>query len=232
MQRLLFTFMARESQAHRKKRTQNIIELLDKEYPEAKIALVYSNPLELLVSVQLSAQCTDVVVNRVTKDLFKKYKTPEDYAKVNEEELQMDIRKTGFFRNKAKNLKGSARMLIEEYGGEVPDTMDELLRLPGVARKTANIVLYNAFGIQDGIAVDTHVRRLSQRMGFTKNQDPNKIEQDLMKLVPKDIWGHFTYLLIEYGRAVCTGRKARCGECVLAGICPKIGVEKKGKKKK
>jgi endonuclease-3 len=138
---------------------------------------------------------------------------------------------TGFFRNKAKNLKGSARMLIEEYGGEVPGTMEELVKLPGVARKTANIVLFNAFGIQDGIAVDTHVRRLSQRMGFSKNQDPNKIEQDLMKLVPKDTWGHFTYLLIEHGRAVCTGRKAKCEECIPADICPKTGVEKKGKKK-
>ena len=223
--------MPRESQSNRKKRIQNIIKLLDEEYPDAEIALVYSNPLELLVSVQLSAQCTDVMVNRVTKDLFGKYKSFEDYAKVNEEELQEDIRKTGFFRNKAKNLKGSARMLIEEYGGQVPGTMDELLRLPGVARKTANIVLYNAFGIQDGIAVDTHVRRLSQRMGFSKNQDPNKIEQDLMKLVPKDIWGHFTYLLIEHGRAVCTGRKAKCEKCVLVNICPKIGVEKIDKKK-
>ena len=224
--------MARESQAHRKKRTQNIIELLNQEYPEAKIALIYSNPLELLVAVQLSAQCTDVMVNRVTKDLFRKYKTLEDYAGAEDEELQDDIRKTGFFRNKAKNLKGSARMLIEDYGGEVPGTMDELIKLPGVARKTANIVLYNAFGIQDGIAVDTHVRRLSQRMGFSKNQDPNKIEQDLMKLVPNDMWGHFTYLLIEHGRAVCTGRKAKCEECVLADICPKIGVEKKKTKKK
>ena len=224
--------MPRESQAARKKRTQNIIMQLDKEYADAEIALVYSNPLELLVAVQLSAQCTDVMVNRVTKDLFSKYKTPEDYAKADDEELQDDIRKTGFFRNKAKNLKGSARMLIEEYGGEVPGTMDELLRLPGVARKTANIVLYNAFGIQDGIAVDTHVRRLSQRMGLTKNQDPNKIEQDLMKLVPNEIWGHFTYLLIEHGRAVCTGRKAKCVECVLVDICQKIGVGKKNKKKK
>jgi endonuclease-3 len=223
--------MAREKKQELKNRTQKIIKPLDKEYPDAKIALVYSNPLELLVSVQLSAQCTDVMVNRVTKDLFSKYKTPEDYAKADDEELQDDIRKTGFFRNKAKNLKGTARMLIEEYRGEVPGTMDELLKLPGVARKTANIVLYNAFGIQDGIAVDTHVRRLSQRLGFTKNQDPNKIEQDLMKLVPNNIWGHFTYLLIEHGRAVCTGRKAKCEECVLAELCPKIDVEKKGKKK-
>lgn len=224
--------MARESKANRKKRTQNIITLLDEEYPEARIALVYSNPLELLVAVQLSAQCTDVMVNRVTKELFRKYKIPEDYAKVNEEELQMDIRKAGFFRIKAKNLKGSAKMLINDFNGEVPGTMEELIKLPGVARKTANIVLYNAFGIQDGIAVDTHVRRLSQRMGFSKNQDPNKIEQDLMKLVPKDTWGHFTYLLIEHGRAVCTGRKAKCEECVLKDICPRIGVDKKVKKKK
>ena len=164
-----FTFMPRESQTNKKIRTLKIIKLLDKEYPEAKIALVYSNPLELLVSVQLSAQCTDVMVNRVTKDLFRKYKTPEDYARAEDEELQDDIRKTGFFRNKTRNLKGSARMLIKEYGGEVPGTMDELIKLPGVARKTANIVLYNAFDIQDGIAVDTHVRRLSQRMGFTKS---------------------------------------------------------------
>ena len=224
--------MPRESQADKKKRTLKIIKLLDEEYPDAEIALVYSNPLELLVAVQLSAQCTDVMVNRVTKDLFEKYKTPKDYAEANDEELQEDIRKTGFFRNKARNLKGSARMLIEDFGGNVPGTMDELLKLPGVARKTANIVLFNAFGTQGGIAVDTHVRRLSQRMGFSKNQDPNKIEQDLMKIVPKDSWGHFTYLLIEHGRAICTGRKAKCEECVIADICPRIGVEKKGKKKK
>lgn len=224
--------MPRESLAERKRQTKRIIKLLNDKYPDAKIALVYSNPLELLVAVQLSAQCTDVMVNRVTKDLFKKYKTPKDYAEAEDDELQDDIRKTGFFRNKAKNLKGSAKMLIGDYGGEVPGTMDELLRLPGVARKTANIVLFNAFGIQDGIAVDTHVKRLSQRMGFTKNQNPNKIEQDLMKLVPKDSWGHFTYLLIEHGRAICTGRKARCEECVLSDICPKIGVDKKGKKTK
>lgn len=226
--------MPRESQANRKQRTLKIIKHLDDEYPDAKIALIYSNPLELLVAVQLSAQCTDVMVNRVTKDLFRKYKSPGDYAEAKDKELQADIRKTGFFRNKAKNLKGAARMLMEDHGGEVPGTMDELLKLPGVARKTANIVLFNAFGIQDGIAVDTHVRRLSQRLGFSKNQDPSKIEQDLMKLVPKETWGHFTYLLIEHGRAVCTGRKARCGDCVLVDVCPKIGVEKnkkKGKKK-
>jgi len=223
--------MPRESQADKKKRTMKIIKLMDDEYPNAKIALIYSNPLELLVAVQLSAQCTDVMVNRVTKNLFKKYKTPEDYAGAEDEELQDDIRMTGFFRNKAKNLKGTAKMLINDFGGKVPGTMGELIKLPGVARKTANIVLFNAFGIQDGIAVDTHVRRLSQRMGFSKNQDPNKIEQDLMKLVPKDTWGHFTYLLIEHGRAVCTGRKAKCEECVLADICPKIGVDKKVKKK-
>jgi endonuclease-3 len=214
-----------------KDRTRVIIDLLENQYPGANIALNFENPLELLVAVMLSAQCTDVMVNKVTEDLFRKYKTPEDYVKADEEELQEDIRKTGFFRNKAKNLKGSARMLIEDFGGEVPGTMEDLLKLPGVARKTANIVLYNAFGIQDGIAVDTHVRRLSQRMGLTKNNDPKKIEQDLMKLVPDDIWGHFTYLLIEHGSAFCKGRKARCGECVIADVCPKVGVGKKTKKK-
>ncbi|UCF08907.1 MAG: endonuclease III [Thermoplasmata archaeon] len=224
--------MAGKKQREKEKRTLKIIRLLEKEYTDARIALKFSNPLELLVAVMLSAQCTDIMVNQVTKDLFRKYKSPEDYARADEEELQDDIRKTGFFRQKAKNLKGAANMLVEDFGGQVPDSMGELLRLPGVARKTANIVLYNAFGIQDGIAVDTHVKRLSQRMGLSKNQDPKKIEQDLMVLVPRDIWGHFTYLLIDHGRAVCTGRKARCEECAVEGICPKVGVQKKKGKKK
>jgi endonuclease-3 len=225
--------MPKTRQKDPKKTTLEIIDILNKEYPDAKIALKYSNSLELLVAVMLSAQCTDVMVNKVTEELFKKYLSAKDYANADLEELQEDIRKTGFFRQKAKNLKNSANMILDDFDGEVPGTMDELLKLPGVARKTANIVLYNAFDIQDGIAVDTHVRRLSQRMGLSKNTDPEKIEQDLMKLVPKDTWGHFTYLLIEHGRAVCTGRKAKCEECVIADTCPKIDVEKKkGKVKK
>jgi len=204
-------------------KTGLITELLNKTYPEAKIALRYGNTLELLVAVMLSAQCTDTRVNLITEKLFKKYKTVKDYSRAEQSDLEQDIRSAGFFRNKAKNIISAARKIISDHKGKVPQTMEELTALPGVARKTANIVLFNAFGQNQGIAVDTHVRRLSQRLGLTENNDPDKIEQDLMKLVPQKIWGSFTYLLIEHGRAVCKARKPKCGQCVLAELCPSRG---------
>ncbi|MGB9915178.1 MAG: endonuclease III [Candidatus Bathyarchaeales archaeon] len=203
-----------------KERVLKIIELLEKEHADAKIALNYTNPLELLVATMLSAQCTDERVNMVTKALFKKYKRAEDYAQANLKELEQDIKSTGFYRNKAKNLKKCCQMLVEKYNSQVPKTMDELLELPGVARKTANIVLTNAFGIVEGIAVDTHVRRLAQRLGLSDTDDPDKIEKDLMRIVPRDKWARITDLLIFHGRRVCTAKKPNCAGCVLNNICP------------
>jgi endonuclease-3 len=203
-----------------KARALKIIELLEKEHPDAKIALHYSNPLELLVATMLSAQSTDERVNIVTKTLFKKYTKPEDYANADLKELEQDIRSTGFYHNKAKNLKNSASLLVEKYNSQVPKTMEELVELPGVARKTANIVLTNAYGVVSGVAVDTHVRRLAQRLGLTENDDPNKIETDLMDIVPKDKWMRITDLLIFHGRRVCTAKKPNCAGCVLNKICP------------
>jgi endonuclease-3 len=203
-----------------KSRVLKIIKLLEREHSDAKVALHYANSLELLVATMLSAQTTDETVNNVTKKLFQKYKSAEDYASSSLEELEQDIRSTGFYRNKAKNLKNCAQLLVEKFGSHVPRTMEELLECPGVARKTANIVLANAFGVVEGIAVDTHVRRLASRLGLTTNKDPNKIEQDLMKLVPKDNWMRFTDLLIFHGRRICIARKPKCGVCVLNKICP------------
>lgn len=203
-----------------KQRTLKIILLLKKEYPRARIALKSSSPLELLVATVLSAQCTDVMVNRVTERLFKKYKTIDDYAEANLKEFEQDIRSTGFYHNKAKNIINAARLIIEEFNGKVPDTMEKLITLPGVARKTANIVLFNAFNKIEGIAVDTHVRRLSQRLGLSKNEDPKKIEQDLMVLIPRDMWGEFNHLLIEHGRKICDARGPLCPECLLNKLCP------------
>ena len=197
-----------------------IIELLGKEYPDAKTALNYSNPLELLVATMLSAQCTDKRVNAVTKSLFKKYKTAIDYADAELGELEEDVRPTGFYRNKAKNIKNSSRLLVEKFNSHVPETMDELLELPGVARKTANIVLSNAYGVIEGVAVDTHVRRLSKRLGLTDNKNPDKIERDLMKIVPKSHWKRITDLLIFHGRNICMARKPKCSSCVLNRLCP------------
>ena len=203
-----------------KARALKIIELLEKKHPDAKIALHYSNPLELLVATILSAQSTDETINKVTKTLFKKYTKPEDYAKADLKELEQDIRSTGFYHNKAKNLKNSASLLVEKYNSKVPKTMEELVKLPGVARKTANIVLNNAYGVVAGVAVDTHVRRLSQRLGLTENNNPDKIEKDLMSIVPKDKWMRITDLLIFHGRRVCTAKKPNCAGCVLNKICP------------
>ena len=201
-------------------RTQKIIALLEKQYPNAKTALNYTTPLEILVATMLSAQTTDVRVNIVTQTLFKKYHSAQDYANADIKELEQNVRSTGFYHNKAKNLKGCCQLLIEKFSGQVPKTMEELLELPGVARKTANIVLYNAYGITAGIAVDTHVRRLSERLGLTPQKDQDKIEQDLLKLTPKDMWMPLTDLLIFHGRQVCTARKPRCDICVLNKICP------------
>lgn len=197
-----------------------VIELLEKAHPDAKIALHYANPLELLVATILSAQCTDERVNQVTKKLFKKYKTAEDYAKADLKELEQDIRSTGFYKNKAKNIKRCCQILVEKFNSQVPKTMAEMLELPGVARKTANIVLSNAYGVIEGIAVDTHVRRVSRRLGLTANETPNKIEADLMKIVPKTYWMKITDLLIFHGRRVCKAKHPACGACVLNKICP------------
>jgi endonuclease-3 len=201
-------------------RVAKIIALLEKEHPDAKIALNHSNPLELLVATILSAQCTDERVNVVTRSLFKKYRRAGDYAKADLKELEREIRPTGFYRNKAKNIRACGKMLVEEFGSQVPKTMEEILELPGVARKTANVVLSNAYGIVEGIAIDTHVRRLAQRLGLTKNDDPVKIEQDLMNLVPRDKWMRFTDLLIFHGRRICIAKKPKCEECVLNKLCP------------
>jgi len=196
-----------------------IIERLSAEYPDARIALRYRSDLELLVSVMLSAQTTDVNVNRVTERLFQKYKQPEDYLAVPQEELERDIYATGFYRQKAKALRGTMAMLLEEFDGRVPRKLEDLVRLPGVARKTANVVAAE-LGDPQGIVVDTHVRRLSQRLGLTKQEDPVKIERDLQRLVPREKWGLFPHLLIWHGRRVCIARVPRCEDCVINDLCP------------
>lgn len=203
-----------------KERLQKIIQLLSKEHPDAKIALRYDNPLELLVATVLSAQSTDKTVNKVTETLFKKYQTAEDYANADLLELEKDIKSTGFYRNKAKYLKRIGRTLVEKFESKVPKTMDELTALPGVARKTANIVLSNAFEVIEGVAVDTHVRRLAQRLGLSEYKDPNKIEKDLMDLAPKEQWSKLTDLLIFHGRRVCTAKSPDCRGCVVNELCP------------
>jgi endonuclease-3 len=210
---------ARKRVAPKKQRILPIIERLRAAHPDAKIALRYDNPLDLLVSVMLSAQTTDVNVNRVTETLFKKYRRPEDYLAVPSEELERDIYATGFFRQKARALRGTMKTLLEEFDGVVPRDLDDLTRLPGVGRKTANVVAAE-LGNPQGIVVDTHVRRLSQRLGLTKQEDPEKIERDLMKLVPRESWGIFPHLLIWHGRRVCLARLPRCEECVLTDLCP------------
>jgi endonuclease III len=211
---------ARKRVAPKKERIRPVIERLAVEHADAKIALSFASPLELLVSVMLSAQTTDVNVNRVTEKLFVKYRRPEDYLAVPQEELEQDIFATGFYRQKAKSLRGMMTMLIEEYDGQVPESFDDLLRLPGVARKTANVVSAER-GNAQGIVVDTHVRRLSQRLGFTKQEDPVKIERDLMRLVPREDWARFPHLLIWHGRRICDARKPECEVCPLAlDLCP------------
>ncbi len=202
-----------------KEKAIKIYNELKKLYPSAKVALNFENPLQLLVATILSAQCTDERVNRITPELFKKYRTAEDFAKADLEELAQDIRSTGFYQRKAQYIKEACKMIVEEFGGEVPRTMEDLLKLPGVSRKTANIVLTSAFGIVEGIAVDTYVQRFSQRLGLTKNKDPEKIEKELMELFPKDTWKDLTYLFQQHGRNICLAKKPKCPECTLKDLC-------------
>jgi endonuclease III len=218
-----FVHEARRPVGRRRDRIRPIIERLAAEHADARIALDFRNPVELLISVMLSAQTTDVNVNRVTATLFQKYRRPEDYLAVPREELEQDVYATGFFRQKAKSIQGAMRVLLEEFDGEVPTTVDELLRLPGVARKTANVVAAE-LGNPQGVVVDTHVRRLSQRLGLTRREDPVKIERDLVKLVPRADWGRFPHLLIWHGRRVCDARRPRCEDCVLNELCPSARV--------
>ena len=211
-----------------RQRTRRIIRALKKAYPDARCSLDHQSPLQLLVATILSAQCTDERVNLVTAELFRKYRTASDYFAVPQSELEADIRPTGFFRNKAKAIQGACRMIVEEFGGEVPRGMEELLRLPGVARKTANVVMGNAYGAADGVVVDTHVGRLSTRLGLSGEKTPEKIERDLMRLVPREDWVMFPHLLIAHGRKVCKALKPLCGECLLAADCPSADIKAKG----
>jgi endonuclease-3 len=199
---------------------RKIIRLLKRAYPDAKCSLNHTNAFELLIATILSAQCTDARVNIVTQDLFRKYRKPEDYLKVSAKELERDIRTTGFFRNKTKSIQGTVKVLTEEYGGKVPNTIEELLELPGVARKTANVVMGNAFGISSGVVVDTHVTRLSHRLGLSRQKTAEKIEQDLITVVPKKDWVIFPHLMIAHGRAICRARNPLCAECVVEKLCP------------
>ncbi|EQB63233.1 MAG: Endonuclease III [candidate division Zixibacteria bacterium RBG-1] len=210
----------RESFETKKKRAKKIIALLKKEYPDAKCSLNFKNPLELMVATILSAQCTDARVNIVTKTLFKKYRKTQDYYKVPQEEFEQDIKSTGFFRNKAKAIQSACKVIAEKYRGKVPKTMEELTSLNGIGRKTANVILGNAYGIASGIAVDTHVTRLSHRLGLSYAKTPEKIEQELMKLVPQSDWILFPHLLIWHGRKICQARNPKSPQCVLNKICP------------
>ena len=204
-----------------------IIAELRRLYPDAKCSLDFSTPLQLLIATQLAAQCTDERVNMVTKDLFRKYRSVEDFATVSQEELEQDIKSTGFYRNKAKNIRAACQRIITDFGGEVPPTMKDLLSLPGVARKTANVVLGNAFGIVEGYIVDTHNMRLSRRFGWTTSEDPVKIEQALMRIIPQKDWLDLSHFLIYHGRAVCAARKPLCEQCTLAKLCPSAFVAQK-----
>jgi endonuclease III len=210
----------RETVEELKARVRDVIRRLKRAYPDAKCSLNHSNPFELLVATILSAQCTDERVNIVTADLFRKYKKPEDYLNVSPRELEKDIQSTGFFRNKTKSIQGTSKVLTEQYGGTVPHTMEELLELPGVARKTANVVLGNAFDIKAGVVVDTHVTRLSHRLGFTQAKTAEKIELDLIPIVPKKDWVMFPHLLIAHGRKICKARNPLCDQCPVERQCP------------
>jgi endonuclease-3 len=223
--------------AQAKRHAGRVAKLLTEEYPDAACALEFRNPLELLIATILSAQCTDVRVNLVTKDLFRRYRSAADYAKANPKELEEAIKSTGFFRNKAKNIQACCQRLVDECGGEVPQELDRLVKLPGVGRKTANVVLGTAFGIASGVVVDTHVARLSWRLGLTKHKDPVKIERDLMSVLPAREWVDFSHRMIHHGRKICIARRPKCELCRLNKICPRIGVAepkaaKPAKKKK
>jgi endonuclease-3 len=202
------------------RRAPEIIRILSETYPDASVALRFSNALEMLVATILSAQCTDERVNAVTETLFRKYRTPEDYLRVPEDELKTDIKPTGFFNQKATSIRAACERIVDAYGGRVPDTMEELMTLRGVARKTANIVMGNAYGKVEGIAVDTHVKRVSNRLGLTEASDPDKIELDLMRRIPRERWFDFTYVLIDHGRATCVARRPRCEGCPVNHLCP------------
>jgi endonuclease-3 len=201
-------------------RAPEVIRRLSRAYPDAHVALDFTNPLECLIATILSAQCTDEKVNEVTATLFVKYRTPEDYLRVPEDELKADIKPTGFFNQKAISVRAACQRIVEVYDGAVPSSMEELMTLRGVARKTANIVMGNAFGKVEGIAVDTHVRRLSNRIGFSSSEDPVQIERDLMRLIPEERWFDFTYVLIDHGRTICQAKKPRCAECPIEDLCP------------
>jgi endonuclease-3 len=212
--------LTNRAEQQQQQRTRQIIRLLRREYPNAHCSLDHKNPLELLVATILSAQCTDERVNMVTADLFRKYNGCSDYLRVEQSELETDIRSTGFYRNKARAIQGACRIICDQYGGRVPDTLEELLLLPGVARKTANVVLGNAYGMAVGVVVDTHVARLSKRLGLSLHRQPEKIERDLMELVPRKDWIDFPHLLISHGRRVCKARAPLCAECALERLCP------------
>jgi endonuclease III len=216
--------------ASARERIGKIVRLLRRHYPQARTALEFRSPFQILVATVLAAQCTDERVNTITPGLFRKYPTAADLARADREELEREIRSAGFFRNKAKSLLGASRRIVEAYGGQVPGTMDELLTLPGVARKTANIVLSAGFGKAEGIAVDTHARRLSQRLGLSRHDDPVKIERDLLSIVPRKDWLDLNFLLVEHGRALCQARKPRCAECFLRDLCPSAAAFPGGKK--
>lgn len=200
------------------------MKLLARTHPDATCALRHSNALELLVATILSAQCTDARVNLVTAALFKKYRTAKDFAEADPKELEQAVRSTGFFRNKAKNIRGAARLLVDKFNGRVPETMEELLELPGVARKTANVVLGTWFGKAEGVVVDTHVHRISRRLKLTREDDPKKIERDLMEILPREEWIDFSHRLIRHGRKTCDARKPKCGECALVACCPSAAI--------
>jgi endonuclease-3 len=223
--------VANVSENNRKEQARLVLDWLKQAYPDAACALNHSNALELLIATILSAQCTDERVNIVTETLFRKYRNVEDFASVMQEELETDIHSTGFFRNKAKNIRAACEMILREYGGIVPAEMEKLLALPGVARKTANVVLGNAFGIASGVVVDTHVARVSLRLGLTEETVPEKIERDLMALIPEDEWIHFSHLLIAHGRAVCQARRPKCEACGLEPICPSSLLKAEGVKR-
>lgn len=203
-----------------KQRIGEMIEILRKNYPRSRTALKFETPLQIMVSTILSAQCTDERVNLITRALFKKYETAADFASADREELEEEIRPAGFFRNKTKSIIDASKKIVEDFGGKVPDSMEELITLPGVARKTANIVLSSSFKKVEGIAVDTHVKRLSQRLGLSKEKDPNKIERDLMATVPKEDWLDFNYMLVNHGRKICQARRPRCPSCDISHLCP------------